>query len=145
MKKSQNMLVWVRKMGFLDQQNCTLCAVVARNRRTVTLPVRTCRNAYTEYDLTAAAAQCFWLAHHHNDWSRWFAISTPLTCLFAVCPSFSFIGGVAKRVKYPKPKLRCEKHVWRVTYWAALLLEMLFKLIRQDWKTLETCQPSRVS
>jgi hypothetical protein len=35
------------------------------------------------YDLIAA--QCFWLAHH-NDWSRWFAISSPPPIC---CPSFT--------------------------------------------------------
>jgi hypothetical protein len=41
--------------------------------------------------LHLAAAQYFWLVDH-NDWSRWFAISSP-PC---IC-SLSFIGGVAKR------------------------------------------------
>jgi hypothetical protein len=46
-----------------------------------------------KYDLTAAA-QRLSLAHH-NDWSRWFAISSPPPIR---CPSFNFIGGVAKKV-----------------------------------------------
>jgi hypothetical protein len=44
---------------------------------------------------------CFWLAHH-NDWFRWFAIrssSPPPICCVLLCPSFSFMGGVAKKTK----------------------------------------------
>jgi hypothetical protein len=67
-----------------------------------------------KYDLTAT--QCFWLAHH-NDWSRWFVISSPSPIC---CPSFSFIGGVAKEYG---TKLGCEKYFLRVTYSAPL--EML--------------------
>jgi len=37
-------------------------------------------------------SECFWSAHH-NDWSRWLAISSAPPICF---PSFSFIGGVAK-------------------------------------------------
>jgi hypothetical protein len=40
------------------------------------------------------AAQYFWLADH-NDWSRWFAISSPRT--YMQSSTYSFIGGVAKR------------------------------------------------
>ncbi len=32
-----------------------------------------------------------WL--HHNDWARWFAISSPSPICY---PSFNFMGGVAK-------------------------------------------------
>jgi hypothetical protein len=35
-----------------------------------------------KYDLTAA--QCFWLPHP-NDWSRWFAISSPPLFVLPVC------------------------------------------------------------
>ncbi len=51
----------------------------------------TSKKECNKYDLTAA--QCFWSAHH-NDWSRWFVISSspPPIC----CPSFSLISGVAK-------------------------------------------------
>jgi hypothetical protein len=61
-----------------------------------------------KYDLTAAA-QCLSLAHHHNDWSRWFTISSPPAIR---CPSFNFIGGVAK--KYIT-KFGCEEYFRRVT------------------------------
>ncbi len=60
--------------------------------------------------------KCFWLAHH-NDWSIWFAISSPPRIC---CLGFSFIGGVAKEYI---TKLGCEKYFRRVTYWAPL--EML--------------------
>jgi hypothetical protein len=69
----------------------------------------TCRKECNKYDLTDA--QCFWLAHHNN-WSKWFAISSPSPISY---PSFSFLGGTAK--KYIT-KLGCEKHFCKVTYWA---------------------------
>ncbi len=75
----------------------------------------TCREECNKYDLTAA--QCFWLAHHNNNWSRWFVSSSSQPIC---CPSFSFIGGVAKEYI---TKLGCEKYFRRVTYWASL--EML--------------------
>ncbi len=77
--------------------------------------VWTWRKECNKYDLTPA--QCFWLAHH-NDSSKWFAISSPPPIC---CPSISFIGGVAKEYI---TKLGCEKYFRsRVTYWAPL--EML--------------------
>ncbi len=85
------------------------------------------RKECNKYDLTAA--RCFWLAHH-NDCSRWFAISPPPVC----CPHFSFMGDVAKQYI---TKLGCEIYFRRVTYWA--LLEMLMSfffqyVIKQDLK-----------
>jgi hypothetical protein len=66
------------------------------------LRVTEVRKVCNKYDLPAS--QCFWLAHH-NDWSKWFVISSlPPIC----CPSFSFIGGVAK--EYFK-RLGCEKYI----------------------------------
>jgi hypothetical protein len=57
-----------------------------------------------KYDLVTPLAQCFWSAHH-DDWSRWFAFSSPSPIC---CPSFSsFIGGVAKEYI---TKLGCEKY-----------------------------------
>jgi hypothetical protein len=52
--------------------------------------LRTCRKGCNKYDLTAS--QCF-LLPDHNDWSKWFVISTPQPIC---CSSFSFIGGVYK-------------------------------------------------
>jgi hypothetical protein len=50
----------------------------------------TCRKECNKYDLTIV--QCFWLVHH-NDWSRWLAISSfPRIC----SPSFGFVAGVAR-------------------------------------------------
>jgi len=49
------------------------------------------RKESNKYDLTTV--QCFLLTHH-NDWSRWFAISTPPPI---GCPSFNFPGGVANQ------------------------------------------------
>jgi hypothetical protein len=54
--------------------------------------------------------QYFWLVDH-NDWSRWFPISSPHIC---GVPNHSFIGGVAKK----KAKLRVLILLSRVTYWA---------------------------
>jgi hypothetical protein len=73
------------------------------------------RKECSKHHLTAA--QCFSLAHR-NDWSRWFAISRPAPIC---CPTFSFMGGVAKEYL---TKLGCEKYFQRVTYWAPL--EMLW-------------------
>jgi hypothetical protein len=66
----------------------------------------TCRKECNKYDLTAAP--CFWLTHH-DDSSTWFAISSPPPIC---CPSFSFIGGVAKEYI---TKLECEKYFRRVS------------------------------
>jgi hypothetical protein len=52
-----------------------------------------------------------WLPHH-NDWSRWFASSSPPPLC---CPSFSFMGGVAKK---EITEWGCAKYFCRVTYWA---------------------------
>jgi hypothetical protein len=64
----------------------------------------TWRKECKKYDLTAA--QCFWLAHH-NDSSRWFAISSPSPIC---CPSFGFTGGIAKEYR---TLLGCEKYFSR--------------------------------
>jgi hypothetical protein len=53
-----------------------------------TTTLRTCRQGCDKYDLTAA--QCLLLAHH-NDWSKWFVISTPPT-YFAVPVSVLWVG-----------------------------------------------------
>jgi hypothetical protein len=84
--------------------------------------VCTCRKECDKYDLIAAV-ECFWLAHH-NDSSRWFAITSSLPIC---CPSFSFMGGVAKEYI---TKLGCEKYFSMIRYWA--LLEML--LGHKDYK-----------
>jgi hypothetical protein len=42
-----------------------------------------------KFDLTAA--QCFWLAYH-NDWPKWFAISSSPTYLLSHCCSVFLIG-----------------------------------------------------
>jgi hypothetical protein len=46
-----------------------------------------CNKKCNKYDLTAT--QCFSLAHH-NEWSRWFAISSPH--LFVVLISVLWVG-----------------------------------------------------
>ncbi len=51
----------------------------------------TCKKESDKHDLIVI--QCFWLAHH-NDWSKWFAITSPPPIS---CPSFCFMGGVKKR------------------------------------------------
>jgi hypothetical protein len=73
-------------------------------------PQKECNKLHT------TAAQYFWLVHH-NDWSRWLAISSP-PC---ICnSSFSLLVGL------PKKKTAQLRHLIllsRVTYWAPL--EML--------------------
>jgi hypothetical protein len=49
---------WLRSLPWLVKGSAVLC---------------TCKKECNKYDLTAA--QCFWLTHH-NDWSRWFVISS---------------------------------------------------------------------
>jgi hypothetical protein len=51
----------------------------------------TSRKECNEYDITDA--QCLQFAYH-NDWSRWFAISSPRP-ICSLC--FSFMGGIAKQ------------------------------------------------
>jgi hypothetical protein len=80
----------------LAQHNCGGCQLVKG-----ATALCTCRKECNKYDLTAT--QCFWLAHH-NDWLRWFAISSPPPIC---CLSFGFMGGVAKEYI---SKLGCEKH-----------------------------------
>jgi hypothetical protein len=65
------------------------------------------------------AAQYFWLVDH-NDWSRWFAISSPPR----ICSSsFCFIGGIVKR---KRANLRHLILLSRVTYWAPLEMLLVF-------------------
>ncbi len=94
-----------------------------------------CRKECNKYDL--AAAQCFRFAHHNN-WSRWFAISSlpPIRC-----PSFSFIAGVAKEYI---TKLGCEKYFSRVTYWGhRALCGSCFSCLRAHVFRLCTIRPFR--
>jgi hypothetical protein len=67
--------------------------------------VYTCRKEFNKYDLDAALCSL----PYHNDWSRWFAISSPHPL---AVPSFSFMAGVAKEYI---TKLGCEKYFRRVT------------------------------
>jgi hypothetical protein len=125
MKKSQNMQVWVPNMVFWSAKLHTL-QVVDLNRRSnpACAPAETPIMNYD--DLTAA--QCFWLAHHHNDWSRWFAISTPPSPVcFAVPVSVLWVG--LQKSKIPTQTWMWKHHFWRVTTYSALL-EMLLSLIR---------------
>jgi hypothetical protein len=57
---------------------------------------------------------------HHNDWSKWFAISNPLPIYR---PSFNFMGGVAKIYII---ELRCEK-TFLQGHILSTLLEMFTK------------------
>jgi hypothetical protein len=97
----------------------------------------TCRKECNKYDLTAS--QCFWLGHH-NDWSRWFALSSPPPIC---CPSsFSFIGGVAKEYI---TKLGCEKYFPKghilSTAGDALRQALRQSLLKQDrWPTKHSKQ-----
>jgi hypothetical protein len=71
---------------------------------------------------------------HHNDWSTWFAISSPAPIC---CPSFSFMGGVAKeyitKLGWEKYFLRSYiEHYWRCSnantgrnqWWVVLTFSM---------------------
>ncbi len=68
------------------------------------------REECNKYDLIDAP--CFGLVKH-NDWSRWFTMSSayPHIC----SPPFSFEVGFAEN---QITKLECEKHFRRVTYYA---------------------------
>ncbi len=83
-KKSQSMPVWFSKM-VLAQHSWAACWGCYKAQQSLTY-------ARNEYDLTAVP--CFWLANH-NDWSRWFALSSfpPIWS-----HSFSFMGGIGKKV-----------------------------------------------
>jgi len=98
MKKIQCMSVWLRKM-VLGSHSCTCSRDWWKVQQRFTW-----RKECKKYDLTAA--QCFWLAHH-NDSSRWFAISSPSPIC---CPSFGFTGGIAKEYR---TLLGCEKYFAR--------------------------------
>jgi hypothetical protein len=50
---------------------------------------------------------------HHNDWSRWFVISSPPPIW---CHDFSLMGGVDERVH--NCELGCDIYFRSVTYWA---------------------------
>ncbi len=76
-----------RKM-VLVHYDCTACPWLEKDATMLC----TCRKECNTYDRTAD--QCFSLAHH-DDWYRWFAISSPQ---FMWCPSFSLMGGVAKTI-----------------------------------------------
>jgi hypothetical protein len=94
---------WMRKM-VLAQHNSAVCGGWWKGATTVW----TRREECNKYDPTAA--QCFWLAHH-NDWSRWFTISSsPPICY----PNFTFMDGVAN--KYIT-KIGCENYYCRFAYW----------------------------
>jgi len=83
-------------------------AVAGKRRNTVV-------NLQKECKLDLTAAQYFWLVDH-NDWSRWFAISSPH--VYAVPITVLLVG-------WPKKKAKLEHLILlsRVTYWA--LVEML--------------------
>jgi hypothetical protein len=103
--------IWWRKVKtywfgstkcFLVQRFCTVSGGLERTLQTLTPAREECN----KYDLTAAPS--FWLANH-DDWSRWFAISSLLP-VFAV-PVLLLWVGLGKK----KTKLGCEKYFCRVT------------------------------
>jgi hypothetical protein len=97
-----------QEIGFSAPNSCSLPWLVKGATQ-----LCTSKKECNKLDLTAA--QYFWLVDH-NDWSRWFAISSPHIC-------YSFIGGVAKT---KTAKLRHLILLSRVTYWPPL--EMLLVL-----------------
>jgi hypothetical protein len=80
-EKSKNMRVWLKKM-VLSQHNCRVLQWLVKAAATLC----TCRKECNKYDLTAA--QHFWLVH-----MVCYCSSLPIRC-----PSFSFIGGVERKV-----------------------------------------------
>jgi hypothetical protein len=82
-----------------------LCSLLGLVKGTTQLCTSTTK--LNKLDLTAAQ---YFLLVDHNDWSRWFAISSP-PCIWS--SSFSFIGGVAKQ---KTAKLRHLILLSRVTY-----------------------------
>jgi hypothetical protein len=117
------------KMCRFSSGNCLFCtkfmqlAVVGKRRNTVLHLQKECN----KLDLTAA--QYFWLVDH-NDWSRWFAISSPHIC---AVPGTVFIGGVAKN---KTAKLKHLILLSRVTYWAPV------ELLLETNKSTLVCEPS---
>jgi hypothetical protein len=89
-KKVQHMPVWLRKMGFGSAASSLYWLLWLVK---LTAALFTCWKECNKYDLTTT--QCFWLAHH-NDWSRWFAISSP-PLIFAVPVSVFWVVGLQKR------------------------------------------------
>jgi hypothetical protein len=79
MRANSNCAIWT---------HCTAQLLLVKGAATLC----TCRQESDKYDLTAA--QYFWFAHH-NELSRWFAISSlPPICYLG----FSFMGGVGNKV-----------------------------------------------
>jgi hypothetical protein len=106
MKKIQCMSVWLTKM-VLASHSCTC----SHDWWKVQQQRCTWRKECKKYDLTAA--QCFWLAHH-NDSSRWFAISSPH--VFAVPVSVLQVGLLKSTELYLDVKNILQshsKHHWR--------------------------------
>ncbi len=85
MKKSVDMCVWLRKMVWLSIG--LQVAVSGKGHK------RPPMAGQCKYDLTSA--QYFWLVDH-SDCSNWFIISNPPPPI--CCPSFSFMGGIAKTI-----------------------------------------------
>jgi hypothetical protein len=76
----------------LDEENSKYASCAQYNEFAVT-GKRCNNNSHCIKECNLITGHHFWLAYH-NDWSRWFAISSaPRIC----CPSFSFMGGVAKK------------------------------------------------
>jgi hypothetical protein len=81
MKKSQNISVWLSIISEL--------AVAGKGQSNA---VHRQKKKCNKYDLTSSP-QCVLFWAHHNDWSRWFAITSfPLIC----GPSLSLMSAVAK-------------------------------------------------
>jgi hypothetical protein len=73
LRSPRNCKVW----GWLVKGAATLCHQHKKKKEC------------NKFDLTAA--QCFWLAYH-NDWPKWFAISSSPTYLLSHCCSVFLIG-----------------------------------------------------
>jgi hypothetical protein len=94
--------------------------------------VYTCTKQFNKYDLDSA----LFSLPYHNDWSRWFAISS--LHLLVVPVSVLWVGLQKRYIT----ELECEKYFRKVTYQASL--EMLLSLSRGTYVTLGSLVLSKI-
>jgi hypothetical protein len=118
LRKSQNVPMKLRKFVFLHQIRAALPWVV--NGAT-----QLCTSQKECNKLHLTTAQYFWLVDH-NDWSRWFAISSPRS----ICSSSSTFYWWGCQKKKKTDKLRHFILLSRVTYWAPLEMLLCWYILR---------------
>ncbi len=107
------MWLLAQEIGFSAPNSCSLPWLVIKGATQLCTSKKECNK------LNLTAAQYFWLLDH-NDWPRWFAISSPL--VYAV-PVTILLVGFPKKKKKKTAKLRQHtEHQWT---------EML--LVRTTW------------